>query len=241
MHCENDTTQVPNRYKGEEGRAYHQIHDVPQAAHGWIARERAWKFAPYVRPDDIVLEYGVGPGWNLEAISCRQRIGYDISTFLESLLSAKGIRFITDTREVTDASIDTIICHHVLEHTPDPHQVLKEIKRMLRDDGQMVLVVPYEKERKYRRYRKDEPNHHLYSWNVQTLGNLVGELGFSIRNAEVGKYGYDRFLAVLASRLRVGAAGFRILKSVLLAAIPLLEVRIIAAKRRAIAHDQDLE
>jgi len=47
------------------------------------------------------------------------------------------------------------------------------------------LFVPYEKERKYRHYDSKEPNHHLYSWNVQTLGNLVEEIGFKVMEGKI--------------------------------------------------------
>jgi len=227
MRSENAATQVKKRYKG---KAYHQKHDVPQAAHKWIARSRADKLARYINPADIVLEYGVGPGWNIEAICCKQRLGYDLAAFLENQLAAKGIKFIADTKDLPDASIDTIICHHVLEHTLDPAQVLLEIKRLLRNDGKMVLIVPYEKERKSRFFNPNEPNHHLFSWNVQTLGNLVCDIGFSVQVSAIGRYGYDRFLSVLAIRLGIGDSGFRFLKKLALTINPLLEVRIMATK-----------
>ena len=227
MRSENAATQVKKRY---QGKAYHQKHDVPQAAHKWIARSRADKLARYISPADIVLEYGVGSGWNLEAISCKQRLGHDLSPFLENQLSEKGIKFIADTDELADGSIDAIICHHVLEHTLDPAGVLLEIKRLLRNGGKMVLFVPYEKERRCRTFNPNEPNHHLFSWNVQTLGNLVCDLGFTVQKSDLGRYGYDRFLSVWAWRLGIGASGFNFFKKLALAFKPLLEVRIIATK-----------
>ena len=155
---------------------------------------------------------------------------------MEYELIAKGIRFVADTETIPGSSIDTVICHHALGHTVDPCQVLMEIKRFLREDGRLILVVPYENERRCRVYRKDEPNHHLFSWNIQTLGNL----GFSIRESSLGKYGYDRYLAVPASRLRLGAAGFRVLKLVMMKIIPLLEVRIVATRRGTIGQGHNL-
>lgn len=231
MRAERNATQVEEQYQGKQGEAYHKLHAVPQAAHAWIAQSRSKKLAPYIKPDDVVLEYGVGPGWNLEAVSCKRRLGYDLAAFLKHQLSAKGIEFIADTRDQADASIDTVICHHVLEHTLDPAQVLMEINRLLRDAGKLVLIVPYEKERKYRTYNPGEPNHHLYSWNVQSLGNLVEGLGFIVEKSSIGKYGYDRFISVWASRLRMGAGGFRALKKLALALVPLYEVRIVASKK----------
>ncbi len=231
MQAKNAADHVRKRYEGTLGEAYHQKHAVPPAAHEWISRSRAAKLAPYIKAKDVVLEYGVGPGWNLEALACQKRFGYDVSTFLASQLAAKGIQFVADTSSLPDGAIDTVVCHHVLEHTPDPARVLAEINRLLRGAGILILIVPYETERKYRTYHPDEPNHHLYSWTVQTLGNLVRDMGFSIRKAELGRYGYDRFLAVLTARLGLGAGGFDLLKRLALSVAPLREVRIIADKQ----------
>ena len=71
-------------------------------------------------------------------------------------------------------------------------------RRLLRPGGKLLLFVPFERERRYRIYRPDEPNHHLYSWNVQTLGNLMTELGFELLDGKVACFGYDRIAAVIA-------------------------------------------
>jgi SAM-dependent methyltransferase len=41
-----------------------------------------------------------------------------------------------------DNSFDIIFCSHVLEHIPDDHQAMKEIRRILRPDGFAILQVP---------------------------------------------------------------------------------------------------
>ena len=41
-----------------------------------------------------------------------------------------------------DASIDTVLCSHVLEHVPDDSQALSELKRILKPGGLAILMVP---------------------------------------------------------------------------------------------------
>jgi glycosyltransferase involved in cell wall biosynthesis/SAM-dependent methyltransferase len=56
-----------------------------------------------------------------------------------------GVTFKSDIQNmtgVTDGSYDLIICSHVLEHVQDDRQALKELKRVLKDDGQIVFLVP---------------------------------------------------------------------------------------------------
>lgn len=220
------------QYAGEAGRRYHDaVHGIPAKAYPWLARIRGAKFRAFISASDVVLEYGVGMGWNLTQIRCKRRIGYDIADHLEPILESSGIEFVRDLDRVPDASVDVVLCHHVLEHTANPPEVLAEIRRMLKSGGRLILVVPHEIGKKYRRYDPSEPNHHLYSWNVQTLGNLVGRCGFQVVQASMKRYGYDRFAAVWAERLRMGETGFRLLRSLLQRIRPLFEVFLVVRNR----------
>lgn len=214
------------------GKAYHDTKRfIPDCAYPWVARLRAEKIAPYVSDNDTVLEYGVGTGWNVAELKCKRRLGYDLSGHLEAVLASHGIEFLKDITVVADQSIDLVICHHVLEHTGNPPEVLEKIKCVLHPNGKLLLFVPYEKERRYRCYNPQEPNHHLYSWNVQTLGNLVEDIGFKVTEASVGRFGYDRFAAVWAARLGLGELGYRFIRGVIHLLKPAFEVRIIARIR----------
>lgn len=223
--------KVERRYRGEAGRAYHQAtHSVPDISYSWVARLRAEKIGPYVHAKDTVLEYGVGIGWNLARIACERRLGFDLSETVEVVVESHGIEFVRDIGNISDKSIDAAICHHVLEHTSHPADVLEEIRRILRHKGVLLLFVPYERERRFRRYHAKEANHHLYSWNVQTLGNLVHNVGFKVLEAKVGRFGYDRFAAVWAHRFGLGESGFRIVRRVVHIVRPMFEVRIVGER-----------
>ncbi|MGD0812887.1 MAG: class I SAM-dependent methyltransferase [Verrucomicrobiota bacterium] len=218
-------------YQGEAGRRYQQHkRGIRDSAIPWVARLRAEKLSPSVRPTDVVLEYGVGLGWNLAALKCRRRIGFDAADFLEPSLRALGIEYVAETNGIGDGTMDVVLCHHTLEHVLDPAAVLGEIRRLLAPGGKLLLFTPLEREWKYKRFRSGEPNHHLYSWNTQTLGNLAQELGFEVAEAGTGAFGYSRFAAVWASKLRLGETGFRCLRRLLHTIKPAREVRIIATK-----------
>jgi SAM-dependent methyltransferase len=220
---------VRERYAGSWGQSYQrQKRSVPEAACPWVARLRARKLAPWIKPHHVVLEYGVGHGWNLAALQCQRRLGYDVAVFLADELRRRGIEFVPETSSLSSASVDVAICHHTLEHVLQPAETLREIKRLMRPSGVLLLFVPFEKERRYRRYDPAEPNQHLYSWNVQTLGNLVAAAGFEVSKVGLGRFGYDRFAAVWASRLRVGDLGFNSLRAILHTLKPAFEVRLVA-------------
>lgn len=216
-------------YQGEAGRHYHTVkRGLPEPARPWLARLRAAKLQPYVRGTDAVLEYGVGAGWNLAQLAAARRIGFDVADFLRPDLEAQGIEFVADLAVLPPALADVVICHHALEHVLSPSQALADMRRVLRPEGRLLLWVPFEDERRHRRFERDEKNHHLYSWNVQTLGNLVEACGFRVVQAGLGRYGWDRFAAAWAVRLGVGERGFLAFRALLQTLRPLREVHVAA-------------
>jgi SAM-dependent methyltransferase len=223
--------QAQRHYRGDAGRRYHVAkRGIPEEALPWVARLRARKLASYVRDGDGVLEYGVGSGWNLAGLTCRRKIGFDVADFLEPSLRARGIEFVADIHALPDAVADVVLCHHTLEHLLQPAEALREMRRLLKPEGRLLLYVPLERQRGGEQFRRDEPNHHLYSWNVQTLGSLVEESGFHVTEGGLGEFGYSRFAAAWAVKLRVGERGFRCLRRLLHVLRPLYEVRLIAVK-----------
>jgi SAM-dependent methyltransferase len=223
--------KIKERYSGEKGKNYHgSKRSIPESAYSWVAKLRAEKIAPYIKQTDTIFEYGVGTGWNLAELNCQTRLGYDLSEHLEPTLKSHDIEYIKDLSIIENASINIVVCHHVLEHVSNPPEVFKEIRRILCDDGKLLLYVPYEKERRYRQYNPNEPNHHIYSWNVQTLGNLVCDMGFKFIHGEIQEFGYDRFAAVWAVKLGLRESGFRLIRKAIHLIKPASEVCIIAEK-----------
>jgi hypothetical protein len=104
------------------------------------------------------------------------------------------------------------------------------MRGLVRVGGRVLLFVPFEKERRYRHFDRSEPNHHLYSWNAQTLGNLVTECAFKIDSIGIGEFGYDRFAASFATRLKLGEGAFRLIRRMTHLVKPASEVRCVAVR-----------
>jgi len=87
-----------------------------------------------------------------------------------------------------DAFFDVITLYHVLEHTHDPFSVCKEIARVLKEDGRLVIQVPNTDSWQYRIFRErwaafDVPRD-LYYFSPKTLQALLVKAGFEVVNID---------------------------------------------------------
>jgi SAM-dependent methyltransferase len=220
--------EVEKTYQGARGKSYQDSrHRVGEHGFELIARSRLRKIRRYIKPTDSVLEFGVGQGWNLAKVTCRERVGYDIGEEPERL-KKYGILFVQDLKEIADKRFDIIICHHVLEHVPDPVAVLQQISGLLAKDGKLLLFSPWETQFQYKRFNKNEPNHHLFSWNVQSLGNLLTACGFEVVEYGIIPFGYERRAAVITEKLRASYPVFLSILALLRLIRPVAEIKFIA-------------
>jgi len=187
-------------YSGRAGAVYHEAkHGAGPIGNKMIAKNRLRKFQPFVKETDSVLEYGVGTGFNLAELCCKEKVGYDVAECCRAKVEADGIYFTSDIQEVLKwkKRFDIVICHHVLEHVANPILVLLRIRQFLKPDGRLLLCVPFDKERRFRRFTSFEPDMHLFAWNTQSICNLLLYASYEIGEAKLSPSGYERFLAPL--------------------------------------------
>ena len=174
---------------------------------------------------DRVLEIGVGLGTNLRYLRCREKVGFDIGDYGRESCEAYGIEFCTDMADLGDRKFSTVILHHVIEHVPNPLATIETARGFLEPDGRILIFVPNDAPRLERRYRKDDPNHHLYSWSALTLGNLVESAGLRIEEIRIRPFGYERFLAPLT---KLHDAAYRAALFLLRLVRPVSEIFLVA-------------
>jgi len=83
-----------------------------------------------------------------------------------------------------DVFFDVITLYHVLEHTHDPFSVCKEVARVLKEDGRLVIQVPNADSWQYRIFQErwaafDVPRD-LYYFTPNTLKALLVKAGFEV-------------------------------------------------------------
>ena len=103
-----------------------------------------------IEGEDCIIEIGCGAGNVIERASTRKLFGLDISSSVlrkaRQRLSNRVHLFQADAQNLPckDQAFTHIICSEVLEHLLDPLAAIKEMTRVLKTEGTVVISVPNE-------------------------------------------------------------------------------------------------
>ena len=91
-----------------------------------------------------ILDIGAGTGDFLSVAKNDgwQTIGVEPSDKAKAIAINKGVSFVEQTSELENHSFDVISMWHVLEHVPDLDKQIKELKRLLKPTGTLIIAVP---------------------------------------------------------------------------------------------------
>lgn len=160
--------------------------DWQRKAGEYGAQQDLWMYEPFIKPDDVVLDFGCGGGYMLEKIKCRLKYGVDINPLARKEAEKKGIRVFEKLEDIsTSIKFDVILTHHTLEHLDNPAEILRNLKKYLKKDGILVCVVPINDWRREKKYDKDDINKHFYTWSPLLLGNLFVHCGYKIIDIQI--------------------------------------------------------
>lgn len=140
-----------------------------------------FKFQDHILPENTVLDFGCGGGFLLNELTAKRKIGFEINDSAREHVKTLGITTINDLNNLKEGEVDIIISNHALEHVPNPLETLKNLHRVVREGGLIVIVIPCEQPGEVEfEYKEDDINQHLHSWCPQTIGNLIKLAGFKL-------------------------------------------------------------
>lgn len=182
-----------------ESYAPHTRPGLSGKAKGWLERRSVRQLWRLLGPPRRVLDVGCATGDLLLSI---RREGNANVTGVEpgeravAVARGRGLDArlgMLEDAAFSDASFDTVILSHTLEHVRDPIATLREIRRVLAPGGALVLWLPnadsIEARVLGRRWIGYDPPRHLTTFSVATLTRALDATGFrvtQVRHEAVG-------------------------------------------------------
>jgi SAM-dependent methyltransferase len=99
------------------------------------------EFFPELRGD--VLDVGCGRKPYRDHVPATRYVGVDVDTPVTRALAMADIFYDGRTLPFSDGSFDGVLCSQVLEHVFTPEEFLREIHRVLRPGGRLLLATPF--------------------------------------------------------------------------------------------------
>lgn len=121
-----------------------------------------------------VLDFGSGLGQVSAALP--NTVCFDFSSYALDELRKRGRAVVNRRQDIEPGAFEHILSSHSLEHSPTPFHDLQEFREYVRPTGQLILVLPIEK--------NDEPrlrpdwDQHFQTWTFQTITNLLLATGW---------------------------------------------------------------
>lgn len=160
-----------------------------------------------------ILDIGAGVGDFLSVAKNDgwETIGVEPSDKAKTIARNKGVSFVENLSELESNSFDVITMWHVLEHVPDLENQIKELKRLIKPKGTVIIAVPNFKSFDAAYYGKywaayDVPIH-LWHFSKTAIQKL-----FAKENVELVKVlpmKFDSFyVSLLSEKYKTGKMNF---------------------------------
>ena len=160
-----------------------------------------------------ILDIGAGVGDFLQVAKNDgwQTIGIEPSDKAKTIAKSKGVSFVEDLSKLENNSFDIITMWHVLEHVPDLENQIKELKRLLKPNGTVIIAVPNFKSHDALHYGKywaayDVPIH-LWHFSKTAIKKLFAKEDLHL--VKVLPMKFDAFyVSLLSEKYRTGKMNF---------------------------------
>ena len=135
-------------------------------------------FSNFIKENSRVLDFGCSAGNYLKQFENIERYGVEVNNIARALAIKNKIICFNSSDKLPQNHFDQIISNHVLEHTENPLQELKNLYKSLMPGGSICIVVPLDT--KYSKYKENDINYELFTWSPMNMGNLLNCAGFRV-------------------------------------------------------------
>ncbi|WP_024768614.1 class I SAM-dependent methyltransferase [Aquimarina macrocephali] len=161
----------------------------------------------------VLLDIGAGTGDFLSAAKNRgwKIEGVEPNNQAKELAKQKGIDLKPETANLDSKSFDVITMWHVLEHIPDLQLQIRELRRLLKPNGFVIIAVPNFKSYDAKQYNSfwaayDVPRH-LWHFSKTSIQKLFEEENLKLEKVLPMKF--DSFyVSLLSEKYKSGKMNF---------------------------------
>jgi 2-polyprenyl-3-methyl-5-hydroxy-6-metoxy-1,4-benzoquinol methylase len=160
-----------------------------------------------------VLDIGAGSGDFLEYCKDQNYLvtGTEPTEVARKIAKQKGIELYESLDRIKDKSFDVITMWHVLEHVPNLFECLEQLKKMLKEEGKLIVAVPNFKSYDAEYYKEhwaayDVPRH-LWHFSQKSIRTLFESVDMKVVNVHPLKY--DSFyVSLLSEKHKTGKSNY---------------------------------
>lgn len=135
----------------------------------WVAAQ-----AVSIPPGKSVIDVGAGTGRYRDCFRHCKYFAHDFAQEPSTIGSYTALDYVSDILEipVPDESFDVVLCAEVLEHVPEPIRAVREMARILRPGGKLLLTAPLGS------WLHQEPFHFYGGYTPHWYRKFLPESGF---------------------------------------------------------------
>lgn len=167
----------------------------------------------YHKEKGNLLDIGAGTGDFLVTakVAGWQTTGIEPNENAKNLAISKGISFENSIESIENQQFDVITMWHVMEHVPDVEYQIKQLKRLLKPNGTLIIAVPNYKSFDAQHYGKfwaayDVPRH-LWHFSKTSIEKLVSRENMKLE--KILPMIFDSFyVSLLSEKYKTGKMNF---------------------------------
>jgi SAM-dependent methyltransferase len=151
-----------------------------------------------------LLELGCGPGRFLERAApyFDRVVGLDFNDDAIRQGRARGLDLRASALHELHETFDTIVAFQVIEHVPNPGDTLRELVRLLRPGGELIIAVPNEDSLlgALEQNCLNMPPHHASRWSKEALNSIVRLFSLELEDYGLEPLSLDLYIGALHER-----------------------------------------